>query len=116
MTTFFKLINPFIDPDTREKIKYDQDLTKFVPSEQLIKAYGGAADFVYDHQIYWPALLEFAARRRQEYTARWVRGGKRIGESERYLRGGEEVGVGGQNAGEEAAAEGGEGVGRGGNL
>ena len=92
--TFLKVIGPFIDPYTRAKIKYDQDLKNFVPPEQLIKPYGGEVDFIYDHQVYWPALLELAASRREEYTARWIRGGKRIGESERYLRGGEEKGVG----------------------
>lgn len=88
-------------------MKYDQDLNKFVPSEQLIKNYGGEVDFVYDHQIYWPAMIDLAASRRQEYTARWVRGGKQLGESERYLRGGEERGVGSQNTGKEAVVQGG---------
>lgn len=101
-----KIINPFIDPTTREKIHHNEDLTKFVPSEQLFKNYGGEVDFVYDHQVYWPALLEFAASRHEEYTARWVRGGKRIGESERYLRGGEEKGVGGQDTGEAVDVQG----------
>lgn len=68
-----------------------------------MKPYGGEVDFVYDHQIYWPALLKFASSRREEYVARWVRGGKKIGESEMYLRGGEEKGVGGQSTGDEAA-------------
>ncbi|MCJ1268249.1 hypothetical protein MMC22_008136 [Lobaria immixta] len=102
---FFKIINPFIDPDTREKIKYDQDLNEFVPSEQLLKNYGGEVDFVYDHQAYWPAMLELAANRRREYTANWVRAGKHLGESERFLRGGEEKSVGSQNTGGEAAMQ-----------
>lgn len=101
-----KLINPFIDPTTREKIKHNEKINQYVPSEQLLKDYGGEVDFVYDHQVYWPALLEFAATRREEYTARWVRGGKRIGESERYLRGGEERGVGGQDTSEDADVQG----------
>ncbi|KAL8908148.1 MAG: hypothetical protein Q9207_000971 [Kuettlingeria erythrocarpa] len=88
--TFFKLINPFIDPATREKIKYDQDLRQFVPPTQLLKTYGGDVDFVYDHDVYWPALNELAKKKRDAMTERWVKAGKKVGESERYLRGGED--------------------------
>lgn len=100
--TFFKLINPFIDPVTREKLKFDQNLREFVPPDHLLKAYGGDADFIYDHDVYWPALVVLTARRREEQTERWIRGGKKVGESEAYLKGGVEKGLGG---GEDAAAE-----------
>lgn len=86
---FFKLVSPFIDPLTREKIAFDQNLRLFVPPEQLLKPYGGDALFEYDHNVYWPALNELADRRKNELRERWVRGGKRVGEYEGYLRGGE---------------------------
>ncbi|KAL9593875.1 MAG: hypothetical protein Q9219_007342 [cf. Caloplaca sp. 3 TL-2023] len=88
--TFFKLINPFIDPATREKLKFDQDLRQFVPPSQLLKTHGGDVNFVYDHEVYWPALNELAARKRAMMMERWVQRGKKMGESEYYLRGGEE--------------------------
>ncbi|KAL8995520.1 MAG: hypothetical protein Q9188_006788 [Gyalolechia gomerana] len=87
--TFFKLINPFIDPATREKLKFDQDLRQFVPPSQLLKTHGGDVNFVYDHDVYWPALNELAAKKRAMMMERWEQAGKKIGESEYYLRAGE---------------------------
>lgn len=94
---FFKLINPFIDPLTREKMKFDVDMRKIVPPEQLMKIYGGDVDFEYDHKIYWPALNRLAEERRRQIEQRWEAAGKKIGESERYLKGvGEAVGGSGE--------------------
>ncbi|RYP91987.1 hypothetical protein DL770_001842 [Monosporascus sp. CRB-9-2] len=85
---FFKLIHPFIDPMTREKLKFNEDLTKYIPKEQLMKGYeGGELDFEYDHSAYWPALNELCGQRRAEQKARWEAGGKHIGELEDYLKG-----------------------------
>ena len=87
--TFFKLITPFIDPLTREKLKFNEDMAAHVPPQQLLKPNGGEVEFEYDHEVYWPTFVEFAAIRRANYEARWEKGGKRIGEYEDYLRGGE---------------------------
>ncbi|KAJ1329444.1 CRAL/TRIO domain-containing protein [Microdochium nivale] len=85
---FFKLITPFIDPLTREKLKFNEDMTEFVPKEQLWKEFpGGEAEIEYDHSIYWPALEKLSSERRAEQTRRWEARGKQIGESEDYLRG-----------------------------
>ncbi|KAF2763920.1 CRAL/TRIO domain-containing protein [Teratosphaeria nubilosa] len=89
VSTFFKLISPFIDPVTREKMKFNEDLKKYIPAQQLWKKYSGDLDFVYEHDTYWPALNEECKRRREAYRARWERAGKRVGEYEAYLRGGE---------------------------
>lgn len=86
---FFKLISPFIDPLTREKLKFDENLRLFVPPEQLLKSYGGDLEFEYDHAVYWPALNALAAQRKQEQVERWIKGGKRVGELEGYLKGGD---------------------------
>ena len=59
-----------------------------VPREQLLKVDGGDVEFEYDHSVYWPAFVKFAASRRADYVARWEKGGKRLGEYEGYLRGG----------------------------
>lgn len=74
-------------------MKFNEDLRRYVPSEQLDKAYGGDLDFEYDHKLYWPALTAECQRRREAYKARWVQAGKRIGEYEEYLRGGPQKSV-----------------------
>ncbi len=47
-------------------------------------------EFQYDHETYWPAMNKLADERRAAYQERWVRGGKRVGEVEGYLKGGSE--------------------------
>ncbi|KAL9100546.1 MAG: hypothetical protein Q9163_004084 [Psora crenata] len=84
---FFKAIGPFIDPLTREKLKFDDDLKKLVPSEQLLRSYGGDLEFEYEHEKYWPALTTLVSKRRAEMIKRWEKAGKQIGESEAYLKG-----------------------------
>ncbi|GAM90587.1 hypothetical protein ANO11243_086320 [Dothideomycetidae sp. 11243] len=88
VSTFFKLISPFIDPVTREKMKFQPNNKDFIPVEQLWNEYGGDLEFEYNHDDYWPALNEECRRRRQAYRERWQAGGRRIGEYEDYLRGG----------------------------
>ena len=109
---FFKLITPFIDPVTREKIKFNEDPTIYVPREQLLKESGGDVQFEYEHEEYWPTLNKMCEVRRKEMRERWERGGKRIGEYEEYLKGGEEKGLakregdGGAGGGSEVGKEG----------
>ncbi|MCJ1354098.1 MAG: hypothetical protein MMC33_004085 [Icmadophila ericetorum] len=91
---FFKLITPFIDPLTREKLKFNENLRLHAPPEQLPTTHGGDIVFEYDHAEYWPALCGLAEQRRKEMEERWIRGGKIFGELEAYLRGGSEKGVG----------------------
>ncbi|KAK0507791.1 hypothetical protein JMJ35_009680 [Cladonia borealis] len=92
---FFKLITPFIDPLTKQKLKFDEDLRLLVPPEQLLKSYGGDVEFEYVHEVYWPALIGLAESRRKSMWERWEQGGKRVGESEAFLKGvGESVSVG----------------------
>ncbi|KAI1259332.1 CRAL-TRIO domain-containing protein [Xylariaceae sp. FL1019] len=85
---FFKLITPFIDPVTKEKIKFNEDMTRYVPREQLLSEYpGGEVKFDYDHSVYWPALQKLCGERRAARFERWEAGGKQVGELEDYLKG-----------------------------
>lgn len=84
---FFKLITPFIDPVTREKMKFNEDLRVHVPPSHLMKSVGGDVEFRYDHSLYWPALNKLAELRQQAYRERWIQGGKLVGEHEDYLKG-----------------------------
>lgn len=81
------MITPFIDPLTREKLKFNEDLRQHVPPGQLLKSVGGDVEFKYDHASYWPALKKLADHRRAAFRERWVLGGQQIGEIENYLKG-----------------------------
>ncbi|KAK1453547.1 CRAL/TRIO domain-containing protein [Colletotrichum melonis] len=103
---FFKLITPFIDPMTRDKLKFNEDMRQYVPEEQLWTEFSdGKLEFEYDHSVYWPALNGMCKEKHEARTARWVAGGKQIGESEDYLGGAVEKGVGAEAAAPAAAAE-----------
>ena len=82
---FFKLITPFIDPLTREKLKFNEDMAQHVDPLQLLKQNGGEVEFEYDHSVYWPALIELSKRRRAAYLGRWVKAGMLRGASEESL-------------------------------
>lgn len=91
---FFKIIKPLLDPVTKEKLKFNEDMKTYVPAEQLWKEFSdGALDFEYDHDAYWPALMRLCNERRTEQKRRWAVGGSVIGESEGYLRGAESKSV-----------------------
>lgn len=92
---FFKLITPFIDPLTREKLKFNEDMRQYVPEEQLWTEFNGTLDFTYDHSVYWPALQKLCNERREEQRRRWVAGGELIGEHEDYLGGHSPTGAAG---------------------
>jgi hypothetical protein len=83
---FFKLIMPFIDPNTREKLKFNEDLRQYVPSEQLIELFGGDCVFEYQHEIFWHAYLKLAAERKERFFREWKALGGGIGQSEWDLR------------------------------
>ncbi|KAI9652199.1 MAG: hypothetical protein M1829_001820 [Trizodia sp. TS-e1964] len=87
---FFKIITPFIDPLTREKLKFNEDLRSHIPKAHLLSGFGGDVNFEYDHSIYWPSLIKLAEDRRAAQKARWVQAGKRVGENEGYLKGGDQ--------------------------
>ncbi|CAG8467105.1 8688_t:CDS:2 [Gigaspora margarita] len=74
---FFKLIAPFIDPVTKNKIKFvdleNPDRMKSDPQwanildeidrNQLESEYGGDQEFVYNFEIYWDTLLKRIGKR-----------------------------------------------------
>ncbi|KAF5027394.1 hypothetical protein F66182_471 [Fusarium sp. NRRL 66182] len=104
---FFKIITPFIDPVTREKLKFNEDMKQYVPPEQLWSLdWGGDLDFEYDHATYWPALTELCRQKRENKLRRWEAAGKQIGESEDYLAGGTDVSASGFRIGASNADEG----------
>lgn len=88
MSGFLKLILPFVDPVTREKLKFNDNVRSYVPPEQLSSEMHGDVEFEYDHSVYWPALTKLCEQKRHEQKIRWEKAGKRYGESESYIKGG----------------------------
>jgi hypothetical protein len=84
-------------------LKFNQDLRQHVPPQHLLSSFGGDVEFEYDHSIYWPALIKLAEERRAEQKERWFKGGKRFGEYEGYLRGGNDKSLSEMEGGQQAA-------------
>lgn len=74
-------------------MKFNESLRQWVPPEQLWTASGGDLEFEYDHKVYWPALDAECQKRRAAYKERWITAGKKIGEYEAFLRGGEQKSI-----------------------
>lgn len=85
-SAFLKLIHPFIDPLTREKLVFNEPFPNYVPKEQLDKDFGGEVDFEYDHEKYWPVLTKMAAQKRENYVRNFKALGSKVGLSEADLR------------------------------
>lgn len=83
---------PFVDPVTREKIKFNPDVIKdgFVLPEQLmtVSGWGGSQEFEYVHEKYWPALVELCETERKARMDRWKALGGKVGLSEWEIKGG----------------------------
>ncbi|KAL1413780.1 hypothetical protein Q8F55_001562 [Vanrija albida] len=58
-SAFYTAVSPFIDPVSRDKIRFNPAVLELIAPEQLEKDYGGAVDFVYDHKVYWHELNDF---------------------------------------------------------
>lgn len=83
---FLKLINPFIDPMTKEKLVFQEPFPNYIPKDQLDSEYGGAVDFKYNHKVYWPDLAEVSIGRHEKYLERFRELGGKIGLSEYVIR------------------------------
>ena len=89
---FWNAIYPFIDPVTKGKCKFDEAIKDEVPNEQLASDFGGLLDFPYEHDKYWPQLVELSRKRREEQLERFrTLCNSEIGASEWVIRGGDEL-------------------------
>lgn len=84
LNAFYKMINPFIDPVTREKMKFNPKLVedKMFTAEMVMTEWGGTCDFAYVHEKYWPALVSLCEARRQAWMEKWRELGGKIGTKE----------------------------------
>jgi len=56
---FYKGISPFLDPVTRDKMRFNPDLSELVPRSQLDGEFGGDYNFEYDFETYWKQIVDF---------------------------------------------------------
>jgi hypothetical protein len=90
VNAFFKIIFPFIDPITREKIKFNPHLIEdgiFVKDQATVD-WGGEIDFQWDHTKYWPELISLCNDLRAKQKERWKALGGKVGLSEWDIKGG----------------------------
>jgi hypothetical protein len=91
LNAFFKLINPFIDPMTRSKLKFNPKVVEdnIFKADMVMKEWwGGDCDFVYEHDKYWPALVEMCEERSRAWMERWRALGGTVGLREWDYKGG----------------------------
>ena len=81
--TFFKMITPFIDPITRNKMKFNPKPIEdgLFTADELIQdgGWGGSRNFVWDHEKYWKPFVQMCAEVKAKRMARWRRLGARVG-------------------------------------
>lgn len=94
---------PFVDPITRAKIKFNPEVIKegiFNP-DMVMNTWGGAIDFVYEHEKYWPAFVSMCEQRRAAWLEKWKALGGTIGIKEwDYKDGADEVAAQNKDAAE----------------
>ncbi|KAI5119418.1 hypothetical protein M0805_009869 [Coniferiporia weirii] len=85
VSAFFKLIMPFVDPITRNKVKFNPRIFDdgFFAKDQVMKEWWeGDREFEYDHERYWPALVSMCEERKKQQMQRWKELGAKVGISE----------------------------------
>ncbi|KAF7374828.1 CRAL-TRIO domain-containing protein C23B6.04c [Mycena sanguinolenta] len=82
LNAFYKLITPFVDPVTRDKMKFNPQVVQdgiFSPDMVMSQWWGGSCNFEYEHDKYWPALVSLCNERTQKWTATWKKLGGTVG-------------------------------------
>lgn len=89
---FLRIIMPFVDPVTRDKVQLNPKILEsgLFTADQLKKTFGGDRDFEYEHEQYWPELLRMTSERRQQWLKTWRDMGGRVGLKEWDFKGGNE--------------------------
>lgn len=91
LNAFYKLINPFIDPVSREKMKFNPEVINdnlFTSDMVMSEWWGGDRDFEYVHDKYWPALVSMCEFKRKTWMERWRALGGKVGIKEWDYKGG----------------------------
>ncbi|KAH9486476.1 CRAL-TRIO domain-containing protein C23B6.04c [Psilocybe cubensis] len=54
---FYKGIAPFLDPVTRDKMRFNPDLFELVPASQLDADFGGEHEYEFEPESYWDQII-----------------------------------------------------------
>jgi len=54
---FYRGLSPFMDPVTRDKIRFNPNLLELIPAEQLDAAFGGENEYTFESESYWEQLV-----------------------------------------------------------
>ncbi|CCL98782.1 uncharacterized protein FIBRA_00787 [Fibroporia radiculosa] len=81
VNVFLKLIAPFLDPVTRDKMRFNPSCVSdgLFTSDMLIGEWGGDCPFEYKHEVYWPALVQMCEKRRAKMMDTWRSLGGKVG-------------------------------------
>ncbi|KAJ6609259.1 CRAL-TRIO domain-containing protein [Mycena sp. CBHHK59/15] len=82
LNAFFKVITPFVDPVTRNKMKFNPQVIKdgiFAPDMVMAEWWGGECKFEYEHDQYWPALVAMCNEREKRHMEAWQTLGGKVG-------------------------------------
>lgn len=60
----------------------------FAPDMVLSRAWGGSVDLKYEHEKYWPALVDMCTKRKDEQMEVWKQLGGTVGLKEWDVKGG----------------------------
>lgn len=55
---FYKGISPFLDPVTRDKMRFNPKLLELIPKNQLDAEFGGDYEFEFEPNSYWDQIVK----------------------------------------------------------
>lgn len=81
LTAFWKIITPFIDPVTRAKTHFNPRPVDdgLFTTDNLFKEFGGAVEFEYVHEKYFPELVRMTDEIRERRMEAWKALGAKVG-------------------------------------
>ncbi|KAG6818774.1 hypothetical protein H0H93_001889, partial [Arthromyces matolae] len=57
LSFFYKGISPFLDPVTRDKMRFNPDLNELIPPEHLDADFGGLHHYEFEPKSYWDQIV-----------------------------------------------------------
>jgi hypothetical protein len=81
LKAFYSLITPFIDPVTRNKMKFNPQAVQegLFAKDQITTGWGGEKAIEWDHSKYWPELLKLSEDRKKQWMEKWRSLGGTVG-------------------------------------